>query len=88
MSLPLPWPHNQRTYSHFLGDTTMGNDKQSPATTVEQLVNQQFELMKTVRDRRKELRDVEQKNRELKAQIATALNLPKGVSIVVKRAQG
>lgn len=65
----------------------MGNDKQSSAVNIEQLVNQQFEMLKTLRDKRKELKEVESKNRELKAQIATALNLPKGVSIAVKRAK-
>jgi cell shape-determining protein MreC len=65
----------------------MANEKQSPAVNIEQLVNQQFEMLKTLRDKRKELKEVEAKNRELKSQISAALNLPKGVSISVKRAQ-
>jgi hypothetical protein len=65
----------------------MANDKQTPAVNIEQLVNQQFEMLKTLREKRKEVKAVEAKNRELKAQIATALNLPKGMSITMKHAK-
>ena len=75
------------TQTTFLGDTTMANDKQTPAVNIEQLVNQQFEMLKTLREKRKEVKVVEAKNRELKAQIATALNLPKGMSITMKHAK-
>jgi hypothetical protein len=44
-------------------------------------------MLKTLREKRKEVKAVEAKNRELKAQIATALNLPKGMSITMKHAK-
>ncbi|MCX6138524.1 MAG: hypothetical protein NTV54_13640 [Ignavibacteriales bacterium] len=61
----------------------MGKDA---TTNVEELISQQVEMQKSVRVKRTEMREAEKKNRELKAQIGTALNLPKGVSVVIRKA--
>jgi cell division protein FtsB len=65
----------------------MGNGKDTSAVNLEQLIAQQSELQKTIGAKRKELHEVEKKNREVKAQIGTMLNLPKGVSIAIRRVQ-
>lgn len=63
----------------------MATEKNTPVN-IEQLVNQQVEFQNELKDKRKAFRDAEKKNRELKAQIASSLNLPKGVSVVIKKA--
>jgi hypothetical protein len=65
----------------------MANGKETPGVNLEQLIAQQSELQKAVGVKRKELKEVEKKNREVKSQIAASLNLPKGVSIAIKRVQ-
>ncbi|MGD0036673.1 MAG: hypothetical protein ABSC53_05220 [Bacteroidota bacterium] len=65
----------------------MGNGKETPAVNLEQLIASQSELQKTIGVKRKELKEVEKKNREVKSQIGTVLNLPKGVSIAIRRTQ-
>ena len=63
----------------------MATEKTTPVN-IETLIGQQQEMQKTLRDKRKEVKEIESKNRELKSQIGATLNLPKGVSVVIRKA--
>lgn len=62
----------------------MASEKTTPVN-IESLIAQQQETQKNLRDKRKEVKEIEAKNRELKSQIGATLNLPKGVSVVIRK---
>ena len=64
----------------------MASTEKTSLVNIEQLVNQQIEMQKMLRDKRKEVKEIEKKNRELKSQICVTLNLPKNVSVVILKA--
>ena len=64
----------------------MASTEKTSLVNIEQLVNQQIEMQKMLRDKRKEVKEIEKKNRELKSQICVTLNLPKNVSVVIRKA--
>ena len=63
----------------------MATEKTTPVN-IELLISQQMEMQKSLRDKRKEVKEIESKNRELKNHIGATLNLPKGVSVVIRKA--
>ena len=63
----------------------MATEKTTPIN-IEQLISHQMEMQKSLRDKRKEVKEIESKNRDLKNQIGATLNLPKGVSVVIRKA--
>ena len=59
--------------------------EKTPSINIEQLISEQVEMQKNLREKRKEFREMEKKNREMKALISSSLNLPKGVSVVIRK---
>ena len=60
--------------------------EKTPAINIEQLISEQIDTQKVLREKRKEFRELEKKNREMKSLISSSLNLPKGVSVVIRKA--
>ena len=60
--------------------------EKAPSINIEQLISEQVEMQKNLREKRKEFRDMEKKNREMKSLISSSLNLPMGVSVVIRKA--